>query len=317
MSASRRVLIGLALATLVGVNVVAFIQARAMSTFTETGARTESPERLGRLETLRVVFAGVRIPRPRNAMTPAAFGLEHERLTIPSSRGGSLEAWRVPGQPDRALVILFHGYASKKEDLLPAARILHGLGHETLLLDFHGSGGSSGSGTTLSYLEARDVADVFAFSRARWPGRRLVLYGSSMGGAAILRAAAVGGVKPDAVIVEATFDTLLQTTRRRFAAMGLPAFPGAELLLFWGGVQHGFDLFGLQPARDARRIECPALILQAGDDARVSIEDARHLADGFGARGRLVVFPGVPHMPIVQRSPDAWGREVGGFLAAL
>ena len=60
-----------------------------------------------------------------------------------------------------------------------------------------------------------------------------------MGAVAILRAVQETGIKPDGVIVEAVFDTMLHAVRHRFEAMGVPAFPSAELLVFWGGVETG------------------------------------------------------------------------------
>jgi hypothetical protein len=53
-----------------------------------------------------------------------------------------------------------------------------------------------------------------------------------MGAAAVLRAVARCGVQPDAIIVESVFDNMLNTVRHRFEAMGVPSFPGAQLLVF-------------------------------------------------------------------------------------
>jgi pimeloyl-ACP methyl ester carboxylesterase len=213
-------------------------------------------------------------------------------------------------------VLAFHGYAASKATLLPVGRALHELGHPVLLVDFYGSGGSSGDGTTLGYLESRDVAAAVAHVRQRWPGRRLVLYGFSMGGAAALRAVAAEGVEADAVIVEATFDTLLNTARNRFHTMGLPATPLAQMLLFWGGLDWGFDAFSLNPADYARAVDCPALVLHGGDDARVPAQQARNLHRAF-ADARLVEFPGVPHVLIAGARPREWKREVAAFLSGL
>ena len=38
-----------------------------------------------------------------------------------------------------------------------------------------------------------------------------------------------------AVVVESVFDRLLSTAENRFHSMGIPAFPMARLLIFWGG----------------------------------------------------------------------------------
>ena len=51
---------------------------------------------------------------------------------------------------------------------------------------------------------------------------------------AILRAIAEYEVKPQRVIIEAVFDKMMSTVANRFTAMGLPAFPGTQILIFWG-----------------------------------------------------------------------------------
>jgi alpha-beta hydrolase superfamily lysophospholipase len=310
----RRTFLVLLLAGALGLNAMAYMHARAMTRFVASGERTERPEHLSWTQAAYVLLTGVTVPRPRNGRSPADLGLSFETVTFASGHGATLEAWVVTGDDSTPLVILLHGYAGSKTQLLPTAVALHELGYGTLLLDFYGSGGSSGSGTTLGVVEAQDVAAAVAYARTRWPGRELILYGFSMGSAAALRAVAVEGVQPDAIIVEATFDRLLSTAARRFHTMGLPATPFAQLLLFWGGVQWGFDAFTHNPADYATALTCPLLVLQGDADLRISPDEARHIADAAGQQATLIVYPGVPHRPLAEALPDAWRRDVGSFL---
>ena len=298
----------------VSVNALAFMQARAMTSFTGNGERTGRPEQLSVLDRLTVLLSGVNIPRPANRRTPDDFKLSFETHRFPNGAGATLEAWFVPGKNDRLVVALFHGYAASKSTLLTIAQAFHQLSYATLLVDFYGSGGSSGTGTTIGVKEADDVASVVEYMRRTWPGRKIILYGISMGGAAVLRAIAAHGVKPDAIIIEATFDSLLNTGRRRFRAMGLPGSPFAEMLLFWGSVQHGFNMFTHNPAEYARTIKHPALILHGAQDARATIDEARSIALAMGANARFVAYAGVPHMPIIAARPKDWTRDVAMFL---
>ena len=112
-----------------------------------------------------------------------------------------------------------------QKSLLPEAAVWRELGYDTLLVDFRGSGGSSGQVTTLGYLEAEDVAAACNYARRQLGMTRTVLYGISIGAAAILRAVARGDVDPAALVLECPFDRLLSTAQNRFAAMGVPSFP--------------------------------------------------------------------------------------------
>ncbi len=142
----------------VAINAVAFLHARAMTHFVTSGDRTPPPERMTTGQKLRVLFAGVRVPRPENLQTPRAVGLDFETVRFAGARGIQLEAWHIRPPVPRGIVLLFHGYSASKDSLLAAAQVFHELGYETLLVDFYGSGGSGGNGTSIGYHEADDVA---------------------------------------------------------------------------------------------------------------------------------------------------------------
>ena len=305
------------LSAVASVNILAFMQARAMTRFVDTGERTRRPEELGAFDKIGVMLSGVHIVRRPNSRTPADLQLSFTTHRFQNPSGVTLEAWHVPGSDDRPLVALFHGYAANKSTVLNEASVFHHLGYGTFLVDFYGSGGSSGSGTTIGVLEADDVAATIDYVRRKWPKLKVVLYGISMGGAAVLRAIAVNGVDPDAVIIEATFDRLLNTGRNRFQSMGLPGSPFAEMLLFWGSVQNGFNFFSHNPVDYAYSVRCPTLILHGEQDQRVKLAEASGIAATMGDKASLVVYAGVPHMPIVNAQPEAWRRDVEKFLVQL
>ncbi len=297
-----------------GLNAMAYMHARAMTHFSDEGTRTKSPERLSIIETARVIALGVNVPRPRNTKTPEDYGLPFVTHRFSTSHGPTLEAWYIPAATRNPLVLLFHGYAASKSSVLPSAATLRGLGYPTLVVDFYGSGGSSGTDTSLGYQEALDVAASHNFAQRRWPDRQIVLYGFSMGAAAVLRAVAVEQISPAAIILEAPFDDLLATAKSRFRSMGLPSTPFAQILLFWGGLQWGFNPFNHNPTAYARSVRCPTLILHGGADPRVSSEDARRLFESFGTHGRFVSYPGVSHTLIVSAKPKAWLADVKSFM---
>lgn len=288
-----------------------------MSRFTGGGERTAKPQRLSFFDTTSLIISGVNVPRPQNRRTPAALDLPFETHRFPSENGSTLEAWHVPGKDERTIIVLFHGYAASKSTMLNATRVFNGLGYPTLLVDFYGSGGSSGNETTLGVEEARDVAAATDYVRKTWPNRRVVLYGISMGGAAVLRAIAAERVSADGIIVEATFDSLLNAGKTRFRALGLPGSPFTEVLLFWGSLQHGFNFFSHNPADYARAVNCPTLILHGEKDGAATVEQAQKLARSFGGNAQLIVYPDVPHIAIVDARPSEWTHDVSEFLQRI
>lgn len=296
------------------VNLLAYRHAYAMTHFADGGARTGSPVELSPWQKVKAVALGVNIPKPANDTTPANFGLPYETHSFASADGTQLEGWHVPHPEARGIVVLFHGYAGYKASLLPQAVAFREMGCATFLVDFRGCGGSGGCETTIGVREAEDVAAALEHARRLAPGPAPVLYGQSMGAAALLRAVAVLEARPGAVILECPFDRLVHTVGNRFATMGLPAFPGAQLLVFWGGVQHGFNGFAHNPADYARSVSCPALVLYGDGDPWVTAGECEAVYASLAGEKRLCVFPGVGHTSYLMASPAAWKEAVGRLL---
>lgn len=309
------VLLFLLLAGFGALNIMAYRHARAMLVYAPGGARTESPEDLSRVARLRVLIFGVNLPRPADGMPPAALSPDARAMTIEVSGGVTLSAWHASRGPGAPLVILFHGYSTEKTRLLHETRELHALGASVLLVDFRGSGGSSESYSTLGWREAEDVAAAVAHAREHLPHSRLILYGQSMGSAAILRAIHAHNVRPDAVILESVFDTMLNAIRSRFRAMGVPPFPSAELMTFWGGRQFGFNGFAHNPVDYAPSVVCPVLCLHGTDDPRAPEDQARRVFDAtLSPRKKFATFDGVGHGSYAAAHPDTWRALVANFI---
>lgn len=124
--------------------------------------------------------------------TPADYGLEFEDVTFPSQDGVSLEAWLIPRQGSRKLVICNHplsfnryGYPGHlspwqafgawggntfEVDYVPDYRILHEAGYNVLTYDernFGRSGAANGGLTSAGRYESRDVIGSLQYARAR------------------------------------------------------------------------------------------------------------------------------------------------------
>lgn len=303
----------LALALLL-LNGLAFAHAHAMTHFAAAGARSKGPEELTFLDKFKILATGVRIPRPVNEATPQSLGLAFTTHRFRSADGTSLEAWLVPHPQSQGIVLLFHGYACCKGHLLPEAKAFHELGYSCFLVDFRGSGGSDGSATTIGYQEADDVTAAVRFVQTEWLEQPRILYGQSMGSAAILRAICVQGLRPTSAVLECPFDSLLTTVRNRFHVMGLPAFPAAEFMVLWGGVQHGFNGFAHNPAEYAKAVRCPVLLLHGERDTRVTREQAELIYRNLGGEKKFEVFPALGHESYVAADSERWKRHVGQFL---
>jgi alpha-beta hydrolase superfamily lysophospholipase len=312
--AASPVLLGvlLALAALAAfVNWVLYNRVRAMTHFVRNPVA--EPEMPSPRDRLRRLLWGVPMPRRENQATPADFGLDYETHEF-LSNGGRLSAWHVPHPRRRGMVLLFHGYHGCKSAVLAEAKAFHEMGYGCFLIDFPGSGDSAGDETTIGCRESMDVARAVDYVRDRWQNERLILFGVSMGGAAILRAVDVHRVAADAVILESPFDRLVNAVAARCRLMGVPAFPTAHILVLWGGWRQGFNGLTHNPADHARSVRCPVLLMNGTRDAKVTCDQIEAIRANLAGETAVHYFEGLEHESYVAKRPEEWKQQVRGFL---
>lgn len=306
----RRLLIGLLL-ILAAANAVAAFHAWKFTHFsTDKIVKTGDPKQLSTVEKLLAVATGVSNPRPANTSVPS---LPYQTIALQSNK--KLECWLITHPSALGTIALFHGYSGTKSTMLDKADEFYRMGYSVLLVDFMGSGGSEGNQTTVGYKEAEEVATCYGYLD-RTGEKNILLFGTSMGAAAILKAVPQYQLHPSAILLECPFGSMYQTICARFRQMGIPPVPMAMLLNFWGGVENGFPSFSYQPARYAQGVHCPTLLLHGSKDPSVSAEEVNNIFTAIQhPHKKLVVFPGAVHENYLLKYRTEWQLEVADFLA--
>lgn len=312
--ASKKWLFLIFVSLIFGVNFSSFMQVYRMTHFSHKGSKTSKPEDLSWDDKVRLIFTGINVPRPENEKTPGSIECKYRTFRVPSGNGVENEIWEIPAAASKKLVILFHGYAGKKSDLLDEAKEFHQQDYEVWLVDFTGSGGSTGDTTTIGFKEAKEVAAVFREAGRIKPQRPIFLFAHSMGAAAILKSIREYSIEPSGIVLECPFDSLLSTVENRFHLMGYPSFPFARLMVFWGGIQMGFNGLAYSPAKDAEVVRVPSLLLIGEKDDRVTVPQARSIYDRLRGPKKFVIVPGIGHRSYLAVDPLLWKKEVLRFL---
>lgn len=298
----------------VGLNFLAYRHAGAMLTYRTDAVRPPSPDSLTWSQTAQALVLGVAVPRPQNKFVPGNLNLKSETIKFGAADGTRLEAWVLRPAEPRGTVLLFHGYSAARDSMLEEAHEFLNLGYAALLVDFRGCGSSDGSTTTFGYHEADDVTAAVEQTQQLGLPRPWVLYGRSMGAAAVLRSIAVHQVRPDAVILESPFARMLGAIRNRFNVMGVPSFPSAELLLFWGGVQTDINGFEHNPVDYAKQCRIPTLVLHGDADRLATPAEGRAICDAVTGPKEFVPFVGLGHTSFLTADPPRWHDVVTSFL---
>ena len=120
---------------------------------------------------------------------PAAAGLpEAEEVVLDTADGERVIAWHVRPRGDKPVVLYFHGNGGSLRGRVDRFRDLTADGTGLVALSYRGYGGSSGAPTEAGLVN--DALAAYAFTRARYPAERIVLWGESLGtGVAVALAA--------------------------------------------------------------------------------------------------------------------------------
>jgi uncharacterized protein len=293
----------------IAANLLAFVHAYKFTHFSSrANKRTADPKELSVLKKTKVLITGIDNPKPTRTAIPS---MNFNTIRIKSDV--LLEAWHVKISPSKGTVILFHGYSGEKSALISRAEQFTKMGYSTLLVDFMGSGGSEGDGTTLGYTESREVRDCYEYVAATGE-KNIHLFGTSMGAAAILKSLQDYVMNPSSIILECPFGSFYQTVCARFDMMGVPSFPMAGVLTFWGGFQQGYWFFGHNPTKYAKSVNCPALLLYGEDDDRVSMKETKEIYQNMKGKKVLVTYPGVGHNIFTNENRANWVSDVTSFI---
>jgi alpha-beta hydrolase superfamily lysophospholipase len=257
-----------------------------------------------------IAFVVLHPPTQSTGQTPAdPPGLYFDEISFTTMDGLVLRGWFLPGRAG-ATVILVHGFARDRTELLPEARWLVEMGFGALLFDSRAQGSSDGSHISLGYQERLDVRAAVDFVLRSSPEERIGVMGYSMGGIAAIEAAAENP-RIRAVIAVSPFASLNDALNRRLKLVR----PLAALIIWWGERMTGLHLDDLRPtAAVAALSPRPILVMEAGDDAMIPPNSGQRLYEAAGEPKELWSVPAVAHVDFRQALPEAYKRRVLRFF---
>lgn len=288
-------------------NVIAYMHAYKFTHFSDP-SNERTTNHLSAFEKFKIVFTGVSNPRPVNKKLP-----DHSYQTIRIKSNQELECWLMKADSAKGTVILFHGYGGDKSLMLDKADEFLKMKYNTLLVDFMGCGGSEGNTTTIGFKEAVEVKDCFDYL-IKNDFQNITLFGTSMGSVAIMKAIKDYDLKPKSIIIECPFGSMYQTVCKRFQMQGIPSFPMAGLLVFWGGIENNFWAFSHNPEEYAKHIHCPTLLMYGEKDQKVSRSEINAIFQNLRGKKALITYPLAGHENYLVHYREEWANNVKSFL---
>ncbi|MGH8650392.1 MAG: alpha/beta hydrolase, partial [Burkholderiales bacterium] len=139
-------------------------------------------------------------------LTPQSYGLRFESVRIVTADGETLDAWWVPAERARGVVLFFHGNAGNISHRIDYLQMFHRLRYSTLIVDYRGYGKSTGTPSEAgTYRDAEAAWEHLLNVRAARP-QDIVIAGESLGAAVATWLAAQ--VAPRAVLLFSAFTSV-------------------------------------------------------------------------------------------------------------
>jgi hypothetical protein len=215
-------------------------------------------------------------------------------VVLTSSDGERLIAWHVAPRGDRPVVLYFQGNAGGSNLRVDRFNRLTAEGNGLLALSYRGYGGSTGKPSEEGLI--RDAQAAYDFARARYPAKRIVLFGESLGTAVAVALAA--GREIGALILDAPFTSA--------ADVGASAYPFAPVRWLMKDTWRSDERIG--------RVSAPLLVLHGERDTIIPISFGERLFALAREPKRMVRFGNGGHVNLDEQGAAKVWKE---FLAGL
>jgi fermentation-respiration switch protein FrsA (DUF1100 family) len=251
--------------------------------------------------------------------TPARFDLAYEDVTI-EGQGVVLSGWYVPGQGEAAIVLV-HGFAAERREMLEFVPWLHRAGYDLLLYDQRGAGASGGDGVTFGYYEAGDLDAAARWLQARSGARRIGALGRSQGAAVVVLAAGQGAPL-DAVVADSGFADLERVAAESAARLFGPDWGRwsavlSPLILWHAEQQSGLRAAAVRPVDAIARLSPrPVLLIHGMQDQLFSYQHSETLYAAASEPKELWLVPDTLHAAASVRQPAEYQRRLLAFFGA-
>ena len=257
-------------------------------------------------------------------VTPQSYGLGFETVEIRTADGETLQAWWVPAEGARGTVLFFHGNAGNISHRLDYLLMFNRLRYSTLIVDYRGYGGSTGTPSEEgTYRDAEAAWDYLRHARLAQP-RDVVIAGESLGAAVATWLAAKISLIPDPSPEGRREDRApaFPSEERTKAGMGPRAV--ALFSTFTSATDLGAEVYWFLPVRllsrigydnreNLKRIRAPVFIAHSRDDDIVPYAHGKRLYEAASEPKAFLEMRGGHNDGFIFTQSE-WVAQLGAFL---
>jgi fermentation-respiration switch protein FrsA (DUF1100 family) len=252
--------------------------------------------------------------RNRDIGQPTELNRPYREITLTTADGLKIAGWHIFGTKPEA-IILVHGIDANRQGVMAEATILAEAGYHLVMIDLRGHGLSEGSQATYGYREALDVQAALDYLLAQPEIDHVGALGTSYGGGAVARAAAIDS-RLSAVVIESSYSSLPAAIEDAFGSRSIfPKWPFAPLLIALAERRVGLEISQVDPAQDLSTIHPrPVLIIHGLDDSLFPPYHAEKMYNAAQEPKELWLIEGLGHGNPVNGREEVYKTRVVTFF---
>lgn len=212
-------------------------------------------------------------------------------------------------------VIAVHGYASEGIKMSGSAQHFYNTGYHVLIPDLRGSGKSEGDVIGMGWLDRLDLLKWINTVVEQDPESQILLYGVSMGGAAVMMTTGEklpGNVKAAVedcgyTSVREEFDVQIQEI---FNVSPFPVIDAASIVTFFRG---GYTFEEASAVEQVKKSKTPTLFIHGDADTFVPFFMLDKVYEAASCPKQKLVIEGAAHAQASNTDPDLYWSTVDAF----
>lgn len=241
--------------------------------------------------------------------------LPQEEIKIVSFDGLSLYGKYFEYDPAAPMELMFHGYrGSAERDLCGGVQRCFALGRNVLIVDQRTSEKSEGNVISFGVNESRDCMSWLDYIVDRWPNRKVILTGISMGASTVMMAA--GKDLPENVayvLADCGYTSAKAIIKIVIRMMKLPEHLAYPFVKLAAKIFGHFELEETSSIEAMTKCKVPVIFFHGEDDDFVPCEMSVENYNACVTKKKLVTIPGAGHGLSYMVDPERYLKELADF----
>ncbi|RPI05747.1 MAG: alpha/beta hydrolase [Ignavibacteriae bacterium] len=250
-------------------------------------------------------------------LEPNDAGLPQEDVAIETFDGLKLNCWFVHQKNNtKGTIIFLHGVGDCKIAGVEFTRALFQRGFNIFLYDSRQHGESEGYYCTYGFYEKRDVAAVITYLQSRTDASvgNIGIYGTSMGGAVAIQAAALDP-RIACIVSEGSYSALkIVFVDYQKRIIKLPWHFLRNVALVQSQKLANFKARLVAPIEDIHRVHVPVLIAHGKNDSFIKSEYSKLLYEAANHPKQLLLVQGADHNDVWEIGGESYKNSIASFF---